>query len=168
MRIELGFEGWYVVDGSEAPDPGCEEFRGHEAFALNWLRRFRSDLTAMAAMRRQFPEANSPKCTDDEILQKAARALASGSWKARKARRASAASASGGGGGSAGPAVVFGPSFPLEHRHKADLSTATGRIPDSPSFSNEADLNAIADALKRASARGAAFCEECSKRSAGA
>ena len=151
MRAPIGNDGWYLCDWADLPHYEYVEFRGREAAAEQWLSQFHDDVFAWRTLRRLMGDAFP--ISDGRVRGIAAARLVTGFWKAR--RRAPALLPVGGRLDSGA-----GPAFPMEERRGASVPVSR-TVPETSTYPDDIDAEAIAQAKKEAARLGIPFCEEC-------
>jgi hypothetical protein len=160
MRVELRRERWYLCDWADQPDGEYREFRGSQDLALQWLRQFRPDYSAMNALRKLCTQQSMISLSDDEVLGRVSAWLSSGRVKARRPVILIAKET----GPSEQKPVKESPVFPLESRERSSGPAAVPRPAEAPLFPNDVDPEAIAASQRTAALLGVPFCEECVRR----
>jgi hypothetical protein len=163
--IRLGSQGWEICRGPECA--ACTPYPGlRDAFwARAWLRQFKSDPSVLYQIRHLVLEADTwwalPRGTSDQVIVWMAKLLADGEWHVHSPVLPDTDGA------------ASGESSAPEEVDLAEIVSSLPASPNSPApapppqeegqLPRNADEQAIAAAMKQASALGAPFCEECAR-----
>jgi len=130
------------------------------AFARQWLRQFQGDSAGLSFLRKFLPPEDRilVRTSDDEVLNRLSKLLASGGLHVHALAGPAAGGASGGGAG--GATAEASVPFPLADRRKWAPESKQAQAADPATFPDDLDGQQQTAALMSAAAQGVPFCAE--------